>query len=51
MRTRIYTAFGHRFYDLSAFIRVRPRPIYKTVWPAARSAANARGNRSAFTST
>ena len=30
MRTRIYTAFGHRFYDLSAFIRVRPRPIYGT---------------------
>ncbi len=30
MRTRIYTAFGHRFYDLSAFVRVRPRPIYGT---------------------
>ncbi len=31
MRTRIYTAFGPRFYDLSAFIRVRPRPIYEAV--------------------
>ncbi len=29
MRTQIYTAFGHRFYDLSAFVRARPRPIYE----------------------